>query len=64
MPRGKTDIALACANRIWVIRANVAGQNGKLTCFGCSEIVDPQGNVVREAGLGTALVAEIHETGE
>jgi predicted amidohydrolase len=56
-----TDIALASANRIWVIRADVAGRNEKLSCLGCSEIVDPQGNVIREARLGAAelLVAEI-----
>jgi predicted amidohydrolase len=62
-----TDIALATENRVWVIRADVAGRNGKLTCFGSSEIVDPQGNVIREARLGTAdlLVAEIDiATGE
>ena len=46
-----TDIALATENRFWVIRADVAARNGKLTCFGCSEIVDPQGNVVQEARL-------------
>ena len=56
-----TDIGLAIENRVWVIRADVAGRSGKLTCFGCSEIVDPQGNVVKEARLGTAglLLAEI-----
>ena len=56
-----TDIALATGNRFWVIRADVAGENGKLKCFGCSEIVDPQGNVIRAAHLGTAdlLVVEI-----
>src|SRR5258708_35776169 len=44
------DIALAVANRIWVIRADVGGQNGKLTSYGSSEIVDPDGNVIRRAG--------------
>jgi len=34
-----------------VIRADVAGQNGTLKCFGSSEIIDPHGNVVREAWI-------------
>jgi predicted amidohydrolase len=46
-----TDIALATENRVWVIRADVAGRNGKLTSFGCSEIVNPEGDVVQEACL-------------
>jgi predicted amidohydrolase len=56
-----TDIALATENRIWVIRADVAGGNGNLTCFGCSEIVNPQGKVVQEARLQQPdlLVADI-----
>jgi predicted amidohydrolase len=45
------DIALATENRLWVIRADVAGQNGELTCFGCSEILNPEGDVVQEARL-------------
>jgi predicted amidohydrolase len=56
-----TDVALATENHLWVIRADVAGQNGFLTCFGCSEIVDPQGNVVQEGRIGREdlLVANI-----
>lgn len=56
-----TDIALATENRLWVIRADVASRNRELICLGCSEIVDPQGNVVREARLGQTalLVADI-----
>ena len=56
-----TDVALATQNRIWVIRADIVGRNGKLTCFGCSEIVDPEGNVIQEARLERTdlLVAEI-----
>ena len=46
----RTDIALAKDNRVWVIRADVAGSNGMLRSFGCSEIVDPEGRVVRQAG--------------
>lgn len=45
------DIALATENRIWVIRADVAGRNDRLACFGSSEIVNPHGKVVREARL-------------
>jgi 5-aminopentanamidase len=55
------DLALAVANRIWVIRADVGGQNGKLTSYGSSEIVDPDGNVTRRARLQSTdmLVAEL-----
>jgi predicted amidohydrolase len=28
-----TDVALAIQNRIWVIRADIVGRNGKLRCF-------------------------------
>ena len=55
------DIALAVANRLWVIRADVVGQNGELTSYGSSEIVDPNGNVIVQARLHTSemLVAEV-----
>jgi predicted amidohydrolase len=56
-----TDIALAIENRMWVIRADVAGGRSTLACFGCSEIVSPQGQVVQEARLHepALLVADI-----
>ena len=56
-----TDIALATENRMWVIRADVAGGNSTLACFGCSEIVSPQGKLVQEARLHEPdlLVADI-----
>lgn len=56
------DAALATENRIWVIRADVAGRNGTLTSLGSSEIVDPDGDVVQEARLEEwdLLVAEIN----
>lgn len=55
------DVALAIDNGLWVVRSDVAGQNGRLTCFGCSEIVDPRGTVVQEARQGHVdlLMAEI-----
>jgi predicted amidohydrolase len=55
------DVTLATENQCWAIRADVAGRNGILTGFGCSEIVDPHGNIVREARLGQPdlLVADI-----
>ncbi|MBV9081361.1 MAG: carbon-nitrogen hydrolase family protein [Acidobacteriaceae bacterium] len=55
------DVALATENRLWVIRADMAGRNGNLTCFGCSQIIDPQGNVVQRACVGQEdlLVANI-----
>lgn len=46
-----TDIALATENRIWVIRADVAGRNRNLTSLGCSQIVNPEGDAVQEAWL-------------
>jgi len=55
------DEALASENRLWVVRADVAGRNGKLTSLGCSEIVNPEGRVVQEARLEDwdLLVADI-----
>ena len=43
------DIATATANRLWVIRADVAGCCGELVSFGSSAIVDPSGTVVQSA---------------
>jgi predicted amidohydrolase len=45
----KVDIALATENRVWVIRADVAGRAGGLVSYGSSGIVDPQGRVLRTA---------------
>ncbi len=55
------DITLALEHRMWVIRADVAGRNDGLTCYGASEIVDPSGNVVRQGLLQSSgmLVEEI-----
>jgi predicted amidohydrolase len=55
------DIARAVENRIWVIRADVAGQNGELISYGSSGVVDPDGNVVQQAKLQSTdvLVADI-----
>ncbi|HZO57283.1 MAG TPA: nitrilase-related carbon-nitrogen hydrolase, partial [Bryobacteraceae bacterium] len=62
----KADIAMAIGNRMWVIRSDVAGSNGKLVSYGSSEIVDPEGAVVQTARrrMGEDLiVAEIGTTG-
>jgi len=55
------DIATAFENRIWVIRADVAGHNDELMSDGSSEIVDPNGKIVRQARLHSVdlLVADI-----
>jgi len=45
----RVDVATAIANRMWVIRADVAGQTEALTSQGSSAIVDPKGTVVRSA---------------
>ena len=55
------DIALAVENRLWVVRADVAGRTDELTSYGSSGIVNPDGVVVHTARpLGEdLLVAEI-----
>ena len=55
------DIARAVENRVWVIRSDVAGENGELMSYGSSEIVDPDGKVVQQASLRSTdfLVADI-----
>ena len=56
-----TDMATAIKSRVWVIRADVAGENGELMSYGSSGIVDPDGKVVHEANLKKAdlLVADV-----
>ena len=56
---------LAIENGIWVVRADVAGQNGTLTSYGSSEIVDPQSKVVQSAHPFTVemLVSEMIRNG-
>ncbi len=56
-----SDLARAVENRVWVIRADVAGANPELMSHGSSEIVDPNGKVIREATLQSAdlLVADV-----
>jgi predicted amidohydrolase len=49
MESRSVDIATAMANRLWVIRADVAGRCGELVSFGSSAIVDPSGTVVQSA---------------
>lgn len=43
------DIARAAENRVWVIRADVAGRTGELVSYGSSGIVDPAGKVLQSA---------------
>jgi predicted amidohydrolase len=43
----KVDIAAAVTNKIWVIRADVAGRTGRLVSHGSTVIIDPGGRVVR-----------------
>jgi predicted amidohydrolase len=43
------DIARAVENRMWVIRADVAGRTDELVSYGSSGIVDPNGRVVQSA---------------
>jgi 5-aminopentanamidase len=55
------DVDIATANRMFVIRADVAGRAGDLTSFGATGIVSPDGTVLQEARqLGPdLLVAKI-----
>ncbi len=55
------DIATAIQNRMWVIRADVAGRSDELVSYGSSGIVDPGGVVVQSAQQMSEdlLVAEI-----
>jgi len=55
------DIRLASENRVWIVRADVVGSDGRLMSFGSSEVVDPDGKVVCEARSGSVdlLVADI-----
>jgi 5-aminopentanamidase len=57
----KCDIATAVENRMWVIRADVAGNAGGMVSFGSSGIVNPQGIEAASARRMTEdfLVAEI-----
>jgi len=43
------DAAIAVEHGLWVIRADVAGDNGVLRSYGTSSIVDPHGTVVQSA---------------
>ena len=45
----RVDVATATADRMWVIRADVAGQADALMSHGSSAIVDPKGTVVGSA---------------
>jgi predicted amidohydrolase len=58
---GHADITLALENRMWVVRADVAGSDDGFTSYGASEIVDPAGNVVQQGLLQRTgmLVQEI-----
>jgi len=55
------DIGTARENRMWVIRADVAGHCAALVSYGSSEIVDPTGAVVQSAQRFSEdlIVAEI-----
>jgi 5-aminopentanamidase len=43
------DILRAVENRMWVIRADVAGRTDELVSYGSSRIVDPNGMVMQSA---------------
>ena len=55
------DIARAIENRVWIIRADVAGRTAELVSEGASGIVDPGGMVLRSAERSSEdlLVAEL-----
>ena len=43
------DAARATENKVWVIRADVAGRSDELVSYGSSHIIDPNGMVVQSA---------------
>lgn len=55
------DIARAVENRLWIIRADVAGRTDELVSYGSSAIVNPDGVVVQSARQlrDDLIVAEI-----
>jgi len=55
------DLSRVLENRVWVVRADVAGTNGELMSYGSSAIVDCYGRIVQEANLQAAdfLVADV-----
>jgi len=57
----KADIARATENRMWVVRADVAGRAGDFVSDGSSGVVDPAGTLVQSAeSFATALlIAEV-----
>jgi predicted amidohydrolase len=56
------DVALATKNRVWIVRADVAGSTGEFSSVGTSRIVRPDGSIVIEGRPLTedVLVAEVH----
>lgn len=57
----RADVTLATENRLWIVRADVAGANDAVLSHGSSAITDPTGNLVCAGqSLGEdILVAEI-----
>ena len=55
------DAARATENKMWVIRADVAGRSDELVSYGSSHIIDPDGMVVQSARelRDDLIVAEI-----
>lgn len=47
------DVARAVENRVWIIRADVAGRSGVLDSRGSTRFVAPDGSVVAEAEAGS-----------
>jgi predicted amidohydrolase len=47
----QVDNAIAITHRLWVVRADVAGETANLLSFGTSEIVRPDGSVAQLAAL-------------
>lgn len=57
----ETDAARATQNNVWIVRADVAGRTNALFSAGSSEIVRPDGSVLRTASAGAEdlLVADL-----
>ena len=57
----ETDVARATQSKVWIVRADVAGRTNALFSAGASEIVRPDGSVLRAASTGSEelLVADL-----
>ena len=62
-PAGRRDVwrtllrARAIENQAYVLACNEAGTHGGVPIAGCSMVIDPQGEILAEAGAGEAVLS-------